>query len=36
MCTDEINNGNKIIEKYESDLKTQKNKIKLKNAMALK
>lgn len=33
---DEINNGNKIIEKYESDLKSQKGKMKLKNQMALK
>ena len=36
MCTDEINNGNKIIEKYENDLRSQKNKIKMKNTMALK
>ena len=36
MCTEEINNGNKIIEKYEYDLRSQKNKIKLKNTMALK
>jgi hypothetical protein len=36
LCTDEINNGNKLIERYEQDLKSMKNKIKMKNSMALK
>ncbi len=36
VCSDEINNGNRIIEKYEQDLKAQRSKIKLKNGIVLK
>ena len=35
MCSDEINKGNDIIEKLQNDLSNSKQKLKLKNVVAV-
>ena len=35
MCSDEINKGNEIIEKLQNDLSNNKQKLKLKNVVAV-
>ena len=35
MCSEEINKGNEIIEKLQNDLANNKQKLKLKNAVAV-